>query len=236
MIHGEVWRLVTAAFLHSTLTPWHIIMNMFVLYWAGNEVEDLRGSREFLMFYLVATIFSSVVYTATMLPLPIPHVAVGASGAVTAVLVLFACHYPNRTLLLMFVIPIPAWLLVVLLVGHDLLSWMGQTGSQIAVTAHLGGALFGFLYYKFHWQLSGIFSGLTAWKKKRARPPLRIYREDEPAAVVARVPAEHEIDEHFEAKLDAVLEKMNLVGKDNLTESEKEILLRASEIYRRRQR
>jgi membrane associated rhomboid family serine protease len=234
VMQGEVWRLLTATFLHSTTTPWHILMNMFVLWWAGSDVEEIRGSKEFLGFYLVSGAISSIIYTATMLPFPVPPPAVGASGAVTAVLVLFACHYPHRTLLLMFVIPVPAWLLVVLFVGHDLIVWVGQTETHIAVTAHLGGALFGWLYHQGQWRVTGILSWFEGWRRTRTRPPLKIYREEEPATVPARAPAEHEIDEHFEAKLDAVLEKMSLVGKDNLTDGEKDILLKASEIYRRR--
>src|SRR5262245_30337194 len=46
--HGEVWRLLTSAFLHSTANPWHIIINMLVLWWAGTEVEERYGPKEFL--------------------------------------------------------------------------------------------------------------------------------------------------------------------------------------------
>jgi membrane associated rhomboid family serine protease len=240
--HGQVWRLLTSAFLHSTLNPWHILINMFVLWWAGKEMEETHGTREFLTFYLLGAIFSGIVYTATMLPLERPPPAVGASGAVTATLVLFACHYPHRTILLMLIIPVPAWMLVVLLVGHDFFIWAAQHQTGIAVTGHLGGALFGWLYFKNQWKLSTLWSSFRARRRTRARPKLRLYHEDEPAAVGAatapapppRAPAERDIDEHLEARLDAVLEKMSLVGKDNLTEDEKEILLRASEIYKRR--
>jgi membrane associated rhomboid family serine protease len=235
VIHqGYVWQLLTHAFLHSTENIWHIVFNMLVLWWVGTEVEELYGSREFLALYLISAVFAGICFVLFALSMPGRFVAVGASGAITALTVIFAYHYPHRTVLLFFVIPMPIWLLVVLYVGWDFLVFVFRMETQTAVAAHLGGALFGFLYYKNKWRLTRFLPGLRAWKRERARPKLKIFREEQPATVPAHAPAEHEIDEHFEAKLDAVLEKMSLVGKDNLTDHEKEILLRASEIYKRR--
>jgi len=152
------------------------------------------------------------------------------------VAVIFACHYPNRIVLFMMIIPMPIWLLVALYVGQDLVTFVFKLDTQVAVAAHLGGALFGFLYYKRQWRLLNLWPDFRAWRKQRARPQLRIYREEDPSApapVAVAAPVESEL-EHLEAKLDAVLEKMSLVGKDNLTDGEREILLRASEIYRRK--
>jgi membrane associated rhomboid family serine protease len=236
VIHGEVWRLLTHAFLHSTQNPWHIVINMFVLWWAGSNLEERYGWKEFLALYLTAAVVGGITYTATMLGQY--RYAVGASGAVMALLVIFACHDPHRTILLFFVIPMPVWLVVFLLLGHDLYIFASQSDSQVAVTAHLGGGLFGFLYYKWHWHLTTLLPDLKAWRQRRRRPQLRVYRgepEGAPPAPVAVTASPPESDlEHLEAKLDAVLEKMSLVGKENLTESEREILLRASEIYRKR--
>jgi membrane associated rhomboid family serine protease len=233
---GQVWRLLTHAFLHSPNNILHIVFNMLFLWWMGNELEEMYGSREFLTLYLTAAVFAGLCLTAQSYILQIHMWGVGASGAVSALVMLFACHWPDRKVLLFFVIPMPIWGLAVLFFGWDFIVFISGKETQTAVAAHLGGALFGFLYYRNHWRLTNLFSGFKSWKKKRAQPQLRIYREEEPtpAAVIARAPAEHEIDEHFEAKLDAVLEKMSLVGKDNLTESEKEILLKASELYRKR--
>jgi len=58
-----------------------------------------------------------------------------------------------------------------------------------------------------------------------------VHRPEQSTSSAVRVPA---ADEHLEAKMDAILEKISRVGKDNLTESEREFLLRASEIFRRR--
>lgn len=228
---GQVWRLLTYAFLHS-ITWYHILFNMIVLWVCGSEMEEVYGPREFLALYLTSALLAGVGFIL----LDPGHRALGASGATTALLVLYACHYPHRTILFMFVIPMPVWVLVVILLGWDLLHALSAAQTGVAVTAHLTGALFGFLYYRFHWRLLSLVPDFRAWRRRASRPRLRVYREepDAPTPVAVSAPAEKDIDEHLEAKLDAVLEKVSRVGKDNLTESERQILLRASEVYRKR--
>jgi hypothetical protein len=80
---------------------------------------------------------------------------------------------------------------------------------------------------------------LRNWQRDRkARSRFRVYEEREerprtPVAVAAP-PERGDVDEQLEAKLDAVLQKVSQHGKESLTESEREILLRASEIYKKR--
>ncbi|MBI1913590.1 MAG: rhomboid family intramembrane serine protease [Planctomycetes bacterium] len=237
VLHGQVWRLLTHAFLHDYNSWAHILVNMVVLWWFGSEVEEIYGSKEFLALYLVAAVVAGVVQMLSVLPMPGHHVGLGASGAISAVAVIFACHYPYRQVLLFFIIPMPMWLMVALFVGQDLLTFLLKIPTNIGVGAHLGGALFGFLYYKLHWRVLNLWPDFKSWRKRRVRPQLRLYREDEPPApapVAVTAPANTDLDEHLEAKLDAVLEKMSQVGKENLTDSERQILLTASEIYRKK--
>ncbi len=241
IMNGQVWRLLTYAFLHDFFSIFHILFNMLFLWWFGSEIEDMRGSREFLTLYLTAAIFSGTVYVLTALG--DNSVALGASGAVYAIMVIYACHFPMRRILLFFVIPMPIWILVVGVVGIDLVRYLGATQNVrpgqggIAVTAHLGGALFGFLYYKLQWRLTSIGDGIRGWLKRRKQPRLRVYREESEAKrspVGVSAPSRPSADEGLEAKVDAVLEKVSRVGKEGLTEEEKGILLRASEVYKKR--
>ena len=55
-----------------------------------------------------------------------------------------------------------------------------------------------------------------------------------PVVSVANVAATSPIDEQLEAKLDLALEKVARTGKDSLTSEEKAVLMRASEIYKRK--
>ena len=86
-----------------------------------------------------------------------------------------------------------------------------------------------------HWRLMSLWPGLRSWQRQRSRPRLRVYREEEApqAAPVAAPPPDMDV-EQLEAKLDAVLEKVARQGRDSLTEGERQILLRASEVYKKR--
>ncbi|MCS6850969.1 MAG: rhomboid family intramembrane serine protease [Gemmataceae bacterium] len=237
LLHGEVWRLLTYAFLHDTGTWTHIVFNMLFLWWFGSDVEDVYGFREFLAIYLTSAVLGGVAYAAVDLVSGGRWVpCVGASGAVTAVMVLCALHFPNRIILLFFFLPVPIWLVVLFQVAQDSFIFLSGQRTSVAVVVHLGGAAFAYAYYRLHWNLTGLWAQLPRWPRTRARPQLRVYRgEDEAAPVVpASPPSVPETDEHLEAKLDAVLEKVARFGQASLTESERQILFRASEIFKRR--
>jgi membrane associated rhomboid family serine protease len=236
VLQGEIWRLLTYAFLHDTGSgaPWHILWNMLFLWWFGKEVEDLYGPREFLAFYLTSAVLAGLAFVgANQMHLNGAY-CLGASGAVTAVLLLYAFHYPRQIIYLFFFLPVPIWLFVAFSIAFDTFSLLGNVKNGVAVSAHLGGAVFGALYYKWHWRLTGWLPQLTAWRKRQSQPRLRVYREEPvPTPVSVATPA-HAEDEQLEAKMDAILEKISRVGKENLTESERQLLLRASEKFKRR--
>jgi hypothetical protein len=216
---------------------------MLFLWWFGRDIEDLYGPREFLAFYLIAALGGGLVYLITNLawgagvtlggvPYYVP--CLGASGAVMAVMVLGVFHYPNRIILLFFIIPVPIWMCVAFMVLKDLVYFLAQWETTTAVSVHLAGAAFAFLYYKFQWRLMNLWPGGWSWKR---RPRLRVVRDDDdpsqtPVPVGPSKAAE--VDERLEAQVDAVLEKVSRYGQDSLTDSEREILFKASEVYRKR--
>src|SRR5205807_5684432 len=103
-----------------------ILFNMVFLWWFGSDVEDLYGPREFLLFYLASAFLGGVAFVAARL-LGFPGtLSLGASGAVTAVLVLCAIHYPTRIIYLFFLIPVPIWLFVVFSVAMDAFTLLGH--------------------------------------------------------------------------------------------------------------
>jgi hypothetical protein len=149
---------------------------------------------------------------------------------------MYALHYPTRIIYLFFILPVPVWLFVVFLVAMDSFVFLSQLKSQTAVVVHLSGAAFAFVYYKSQLRMSTMWPDLKGWRSHRARPRLRVLQPDdegaEPVAVAA--PPGQAVDEQLEAKVDAVLEKVARHGQASLTTSEREILLRASELYKRR--
>jgi membrane associated rhomboid family serine protease len=242
---GEVWRLLTYAFLHHDF--WHIFFNMLFLWWFGSDIEVIYGPREFLSFYLVAAFAGGLLYEACFFVTHNAQPCLGASGAVTALLVLNAWHFPGKIIYVMFMLPVPIWLFAVFNVGWDAYRLVGELqhrnwANGVAVSVHVAGAAFATAYYKMHWR---VYDFLFGWwgqlPKRRSRPRLRLYRPEEgegreepvPVAAASALDAPP-VDEHLEAKLDAVLEKLARSGKESLTESERQILMRASEIYKRR--
>jgi membrane associated rhomboid family serine protease len=241
---GEVWRLFTTMFLHADFP--HLFLNMLVLFWAGSRVEEVRGSREFVLLYLFAGVASSLFFLAAQFAgLTNMSRAVGASGAISAVLIVFACYFPRATILLFFVIPMPAWMVAVLFVGFDCVFAFGDVGQRgrVAYFGHLGGAFFGLLYFVMDWEFRRMFMRRAA---KRARPKLRVLvppvedereaREPVGAAVERPKPSGAPADEQLEAKLDAVLDKVSKYGQESLTAEEREILFKASELYKKRRK
>jgi membrane associated rhomboid family serine protease len=241
---GELWRLLTYSFLHEPTAILHIVFNMLFLWWFGSEVEGLYGQREFVTFYLLSALVGGVAFTAYAGVRSYEgfgsvsadtRLCLGASGAVTAVMVLYACHFPTRLIYVMFFLPVPMWAFVGFMVLVDAFYFMGGVETGTAVTVHLAGAAVGFCYYKFQWRLSPWWTWLLARQGLRSRPRLRVYHGEEgPAPPAAAEPSASGVDEQLEAKLDAVLEKVARSGQASLTESEREILFRASEIYKKR--
>jgi membrane associated rhomboid family serine protease len=247
ILEGEVWRLLTPLFLHGGL--FHLFFNMLTLYWAGSRLEEVYGPREFAVFYLLSGIGANVFYLALQLAGVTPMAsAIGASGAVTATLILFACHFPHAQVRLWFFLPMPVWLLAVLFVGFTAFAGLNHDpnarGGGIAHFAHLGGAVCGFLYFQTGIRFTALFPRPEA---ARVRPRLRVHSppveeadEPEPVAVPAQVPAAARPagahDEQLEAKLDAVLEKVAKHGQESLTPEEREILFKASELYKKRRK
>lgn len=245
VMSGEVWRLLTYAFIHDDGTGrdsssfWtHIFFNMWLFFLFGGMVEELYGRWEFLSFYLAASVLGGLAYMAGSLTtlqggLDVP--CLGASGAVTATLVLAAFHYPNRTIMLFFVLPVPLWAMAVFHVAQDTLGLLsGREG--VAFSVHLGGAAFAFMYHRLQFRFISLLPSWRSWKLARNRRRFRVYRgeEETPEPVPVGVPETSDVDEQLEAKVDAVLAKVARSGKDSLTEQEHQLLLKASEIYKRR--
>ena len=240
--HGQLWRLLTFAFLHSGIM--HIFFNMLFLWWFGSDVEQLYGHKEFLVIYLISALLGGIAYEIWGLLQTDPvGPCVGASGAVTTMLVLCALHFPRRIILVFAVLPVPIWLFAIFSVGMDFLGLFHAT--RVAVIVHLAGAAFAVAYYKLQHSVTEIAQGLMWWRNRGLRMRLKLFQPDpereEPVAVSASSNAASSstapvsvVDEHLEAKLDAVLAKIAKSGKESLTKQEQEILQRAAQMYKRR--
>tara|TARA_B110000438_G_scaffold58543_1_gene58587 strand:- start:1313 stop:2233 length:921 start_codon:yes stop_codon:yes gene_type:complete len=232
----EIWRLITAGFMHAA--AWgpdtnsgvmHIAFNMFGLWMFGRFVEQRYGAKEFLRFYLLAIIVSSLIFAVSYyfleLPEGIPVVrAVGASGGVVAVVILYCFLYPKTKLLMMMIIPVDAWIAGLMYVGYDIfLAVRSSTGDAtgIAWQAHLGGAAFAALYFKMGWKFSG--QGRT---KRKPKTKLKIHKP---------VTDELSADEQLIARGEKILEQVHQRGESSLSARQRQTLQRYSELMQQRQ-
>ncbi|ADB19392.1 Rhomboid family protein [Pirellula staleyi DSM 6068] len=221
----EWWKFLTAGFVHSA-RPSHIIGNMIGLYFFGTAIEGRSGRWEFLRFYLLAIVFSSIFWCVTEYYFGNPlSTARGASGGVTAVVILYCLLYPRSTILLMMFIPMPAWLAGILIIGGDVLQLQNQ-GANIAFTAHIGGALFALAY----WSL-GINLG-RFWPVEKARELLSRVTSSRRNSPDLRIHDPEQYYDDLDAEADRVLEKLHRDGESSLSPRERRVL----EDYARRMR
>jgi membrane associated rhomboid family serine protease len=205
-----VWQLFTYMFLHGGF--WHIFMNMFILWMFGSDLEREWGGREFFKFYVICGVGAAIFNVAFQPNSDIP--IVGASGAIYGLLVAYAMMYPNRTVYIYFLFPVPVKYMVIGLAAIEFISSMAGSSSNIAHFAHLGGMLVGFLYLKSDWRITGLKSKISAFFFKK-----KIEKQWQDRAK----------EEKLMEEVDHILDKINKVGYDKLTRQEKKTLEDASQ-------
>ena len=217
----RLWQPVTAFWLHDPLSIRHVGWNMLLLYFFGRQAESHLGRSGYLRLYLGGGLASTVLFTVWALVIGTDQGALGASGAVYAVMVWAACRNPHQTVLLMFVIPVPIWLLVgLLMVGGEVMSLSSSGFTNGAAVGHLAGAAWGWIVWRFLARVptlstNGPGAWISAWKRKQAAsgdPPARSAQD--------------------RARVDALLEKISAEGMSALSEEEKAFLQEASRRYR----
>lgn len=220
------WRWLTAGFAHNPADIKHLLFNMAVLWFLGRHVEQRLGSREFLAFYLASIVLANLAHDLRYFFFVDPSLwvpSLGASGGVTAVVILFALFFPFRQLLLFFIVPVPAWALAVLILLFDMFG-MRRGDDNIAHDVHLAGAAFGAVYFLLYSRLQ---MRLTSWLPRggwkrllKRRPKLRIHHPDAPS--------------DLEAEGDRLLDKVHRQGEESLTPRERKRLEEYSRYVRRK--
>jgi membrane associated rhomboid family serine protease len=216
------WTFVTYMFVHAGLL--HLLANMLMLYVFGTAVESRMGSRNFILYYLYCGVGAAVFSLLLGGIMPV-GAFVGASGAVLGVAVAFAFFWPEAELIV-FPIPIPikARTLVLGLVALDVIGSRLWPNDGIAHLAHVGGALFGFFFFKVQSfsrrspsepartveRVVMVQSGSSEPERRTPVTPMRPRRGSESDPVTAEV--------------DRVLDKISQRGISSLTPAERKFL------------
>jgi membrane associated rhomboid family serine protease len=234
------WTVVTYMFVHAWLA--HLAFNMFTLWMFGPRLEQAWGTRAFVQFYLWCGIGGALAHLIFA-----QHTAViGASGAISGVLVAYALRWPDEEVYLFGVIPMKSRWLIAAMIGMNIIFALSP-GSGIDWTAHVGGMAFGWLFLKLS-SLGGL-TRVRGWVSAvpdesedmpravpRNRSPMRdqargvdevvarsnavVLRESKPLQHVPR----QESPKEYAARVNRVLDKISQHGLDSLTRDEKRLL------------
>jgi len=200
------WSFVTYMFAHSTTMFTHILFNMLVLYFFGPRVEERLGSNHFIRLYLISGIMGallSIVFNQG-------GYIIGASGAVFGVQLAFAKYWPRERIYIWGILPLEAWLLVLITTVIALWGGFSGGGGGVAHFAHLGGYLGAWLYLLWFDRRSPA----RKWKAKLEKPAKKVAIGNWKSIDTSNI---HEVNR---AEVDRILDKISAKGVDSLTPAE----------------
>ena len=226
----KLWQILTYMFLHG---GWfHILFNLLGLWMFAGDLEQVWGRSQFLRYYLFcgigAGLFIALMNYIIYARYQVNPVTLGASGAIYGILLAYGWTWPNRQVLLYFVIPIKVKYLVIifgLIEFFGTLSTAAGTGGNISHIGHLGGLVSGFVLLFFRMKKSikarsdrtGLHENILSRIIKKRR--LNNKKKD----IEIRIQAKKVIDE--------LLEKIARHGMSSLSQKERKDLEWARKHY-----
>ena len=204
----KIWQPFTYMFFHGDI--WHVLINMFVLWMFGSELERVWGKKNFLRFYFITGVGSGLGTMLFGLQSTIP--IVGASGAIYGVLLAYGVMFPNRTVYLYGIIPIKSiWFVI----GIGVIAFFSSFNNvtNISHLTHLFGMIIGYLYLKRPVHFRSLW--FSVFKKVLE---YRIQNQEEKISRSVEI----------ERDLNSILDKINREGFKSLTLEEEERLYKNS--------
>lgn len=230
------WTILTYMFLQYDF--FHILFNMLWLFWFGKIFTEYLSSKQLLSTYILGGFSGAFLYILAFNIFPafqevLPHsIALGASASVMAIVVAIAFYVPDYTINLLFLGRIK---IIYIAIAYFIIDFIminsGNAGGHIA---HIGGALWGFLYIRLlkngndmskifdKLNLKHLFSFFFKEKKTKFR---KVYKNNSRSM--------SDEDYNFEKakkqeEIDKILEKISKSGYSSLTKKEKEFLFEVS--------
>lgn len=226
----QPWAFITYSFVHFGF--FHILFNMIWLYMFGRIILNVFSGKRLLTIYLLGAVFGGLLFVLSYNVFPVFEnkrgFLLGASGAVTALMAFIATYSPN-TQLRIFMFNIKLWHIAVFLILADLVR-LSTSDNAGGLLAHLGGAMFGYVYAVQLAKGNDIgkwFENFMDWvanlfKSRKQKPFKKVHR----TAKRSNVAKELDKSDH-QKKVDAILDKIGKSGYDSLTKAEKDFLFKA---------
>lgn len=144
LLNGMVWQIVTSPLLH--LNVLHLVFNMLVLAFLGVGVEQRMGRLDYVVFSFTCALAGSAGF---LMLSHIQTIGAGYSGVVFGVITACAIFWPDRIIRVFYFFPMKMKWAILLMALTELFLTIESSEDAIAHTAHLGGAVVGFVYIKF---------------------------------------------------------------------------------------
>lgn len=166
VVRGEVWRLVTAQYLHAGF--WHLAINMLGLYFLGRPLEETWSRRKFFAIYTLCGIAGNVFFTVlgTKGVIDPRQAAVGASGCIYGLLGIAAVLFPHSEILVYGIFPVRIRTAAVVMGGLAFMSVVERGSNYGGEACHLAGLAFG-VWWASH---GDDWWSNTDWIWNRSRP------------------------------------------------------------------
>ena len=224
------WTIVTYMFLHQDFL--HILFNMLWLYWFGQIFLHYFDQKKLLSVYLIGGFAGALIYILTFNIFPVfsdivpVSYALGASASVIAIVIAVSVYAPNHTIYLMFLGPVKLKYIALVTIAIDVISIAStNAGGHLA---HLGGALFGYIYIV---QLKK-GNNITSLFDRFMDSVFSLFKPKPKIKVTYKRPADdieyNKSKLQKQAEIDKILDKIALSGYESLTKQEKEILFKNS--------
>ncbi len=225
------WTLITYMFTHKDI--WHILFNMLWLYWFGRIFLEYLDQRKLIAVYILGGLSGAIVYILSFNIFPAfkgivnESVALGASASVMAVVIAIAAYVPDYTVNLFLIGRVKIkYIALAIFVLTTVMDFSVNSGGKLA---HMGGALFGFIYtmnlrkgYDIGRGINRVIDFFVTLFKPRTKLKVK-YKKPVTDYEYNKRKAEHQ------ERINLILEKISKGGYDSLTKEEKEILFKESQ-------
>lgn len=228
------WSIFTYAVFHSGV--FHLLFNMIVLHFSTRLFTTYFNQKQLLGLYILGGIFAGFIYILSYLILPVfqnsSSTLVGASGSIMAILFAAVTYNPYMEIRLLLIGRVKLWHIAAVVIALDLIQLpMSNTGGHLA---HLGGALFGYVFIILLRKGTDLSDGITkifnffankTQTSKSKTPFKKVHKNYTPTPTFteSRIVKKDKTQE----QIDEILDKISASGYDSLSKEEKDFLFRA---------
>jgi membrane associated rhomboid family serine protease len=221
------WTIITFNFFHAGI--FHLIFNLLILHFSGRLFNTYFTDKQLFGVYVLGGIFSGITFVLSYFFIGKAGLLVGASGAIMAILIATTTYAPFMLLRIPLIGIVKLWHVAFVILFIDLIQLpLENTGGHLA---HLGGALFGFIYIKILQSgtdltkpLSMFLDAIVNIFKPRTKTPFKKVHRNTTKNVVNSSTSKKDFTQK---QIDDILDKISKSGYDSLTKEEKEFLFKA---------